>query len=244
MIVPVPAAVSADVTLPASSDTLAKDNPEVIAALKTHVAYVGQSQDARMDGVIGYIDTISNGEGSHSLREIREDYLIIASSIPVMQTADDIAEARLGLQRQSRLFAEETRAQLLLFNGSTDAMREQAAKRVEAVENSATSLTDSLWLAKETARLTIFNRESEQREALLRGLSRQGIDVSRAANISQQIDAKRSDLQSALSARSVPALAAVNTGLRPLNAEFRKTVEEYRAGRTIELKRAAILAMG
>ena len=47
--------------VPVSKDTLAQDNPELIGPLKTHVAYVGQTQDARMDGVIDYIDTISDG---------------------------------------------------------------------------------------------------------------------------------------------------------------------------------------
>ena len=77
-------------TIPVSTDPLAQDNPELISCLKTHVAYVSQTQDARMEGVISYIDTISNGQGSGNLRDIREDYLTVASSIPLMQTADDI----------------------------------------------------------------------------------------------------------------------------------------------------------
>lgn len=232
-----------DTPVPASKGPLAQDNPELIGPLKNHVAYVGQVQDARMNGVISYIDTISDGKGSGSLRGIQEDYLAVASSIPVMQTADDIADARSELQRQSRLFAEETKLQIVAFNGSTDAMREKAAASMQPVEDSITSMQDSLWLAKDTARLTVFNQESLQRAAVLRSMSKQGIDISRAEKISQQIDARRGDLQKALNDKSVGALKAANQGLKILNREFRTTVEGYQAEYQIEMKRAAILAM-
>lgn len=243
-ITPALASFSADGTpIPESKDSLAQDNPDLIGPLKIHVAYVGQIQDARMDGVIDYIDTISDSSGSENLREIQEDYMAIASSIPVMQTADDITEARMELQRQSKLFAEETKLQLVTFNGSTDAMREKASATIQPVEDSITSLRDSLWLAKDSARLTVFNQESAQRAASLRSLSKQGIDISRAENISQQIDAQRNDLQKALSDKSVSALKASNQGLKLLNREFRATVDGYHAEYQIEMKRAAILAM-
>ena len=241
---PVLASVTTDGTpIPVSKDTLAQDNPELIGPLKTHVAYVGQTQDARMDGVIDYIDTISGGTGSGSLREIQEDYMAVASSIPVMQTADDIADARTELQRQSRLFAEETKLQIVTFNGSTDAMREKTSASMQPVEDSITNLKDSLWLAKDTARLTVFNQESQQRAAILRSLTKKGIDVSQAKNISEQIDARRSDIQKALSDKSVRALKTANQGLKLLNREFRTTVEESQTNYQIEMKRAAILAM-
>jgi hypothetical protein len=241
---PVLASLTADGNpVPASKDTLAQDNPELIGPLKTHVAYVGQTQDARMDGVIDYIDTISDGTGSGSLREIQEDYMAVASSIPVMQTADDITDARTKLQRQSRLFAEETKHQIVTFNGSTDAMRAKTSASMQVVEDSITNLKESLWLAKDTARLTVFNQESEQRTAVLRSLTKKGIDVSQARNISEQIDARRTDIQKALSSKSVSALKAANQGLKLLNREFRTTVEESQTNYQIEMKRAAILAM-
>jgi hypothetical protein len=229
--------------VPASKDALAQDNPELIGPLKTHVAYVGQTQDARMDGVIDYIDIISDGTGSGSLREIQEDYMAVASSISVMQTADDITDARTELQRQSRLFAEETKLQIVTFNGSTDAMREKTSAAMQPVEDSITNLKDSLWLAKDTARLTVFNQESQQRAAILRTQTKLGIDISQAQNISQQIDARRNDIQNALSSKSVTALKTANQGLKILNREFRTTVEESRTKYQIEMKRAAILAM-
>ena len=241
---PVFASVIQDGTpVPMSKGTLAQNSPDLIGPLKNHVAYVGQTQDARMDGVIAYIDTISDATGTGSLREIQEDSMAVASSIPVMQTADDIAEARTELQRQSCLFAEETRLQMVTFNGSTDAMREKVSASMQPVEDSITRLKDSLWLAKDTARLTVFNRESQQRAEILRSLSKQGIDISRAENISRQIDARRSDVQAALSGKSVGALKTANQSIKQLNREFRTTVEGYRIEHQIEMKRAAILAM-
>jgi hypothetical protein len=241
---PALASVSADLTtIPKSTDPLAQDNPEQISCLKTHVAYVSQAQDARMAGVISYIDAISGGEGSGNLYEIQEDYLAVAASIPVMQTADEIAEARTELQRQSRLFTEETKNQIVVFNGSTDAMREKAAESMQSMEDSVTNLKDSLWLAKESARLTVFNRDSQQRAVILGSLSKQGVDITRAANISQNIDAQRTGLQKALTDKSAKSLKSTNNGLKVLNREFRTTVEGYQTNLRIEMQRAAILAM-
>ena len=161
-------------TIPVSKDPLAQNDPEIISALKTHVAYVGQTQQARMNGVIAYIDRISGGNGTSNLYYIEEDYMATASSIPLMQTAEEITEAREELRMQSRLFAEETKAQIVMFNGSTDDMRGSINTTVQSVDNSFSGMKDSLWLAKDTARITVFNQESQQRTALLNSLSRQG----------------------------------------------------------------------
>jgi len=228
-------------SVPKSTDPLARDSPDLISALKFHVAYVGQTQEARMDGVISYIDTISNGNGITGLELIRTDYLVTASSVPVMQTSDQISEARDELGRQSQLFAEETKAEILMFNGSFQDMRQKASKSIEAFDGSITNLRDSLWLAKDTARLTVFNKESQQRKALLSSLDKQGVDVSQAKKISDQIDAKRPDLQDAIMHGS--GLTEVNSGLKAMNREFRTLVQEYQANLQIEMKRAAILAI-
>jgi len=230
-------------TIPVSKDPLAENNPEIVSALKTHVAYVGQTQQARMDGVIAYIDRISGGNGTSNLHYIEEDYMATASSIPVMQTADEITEAREELRTQSRLFAEETKAQIVMFNGSTDDMRGSISTSVQSVDNSYSSMKDSLWLAKDTARITAFNQASQQRAALLNSLSMQGIDISLAQNISRQIDTQRSAIQKALSDNSVSSLKTANSGLKALNRQFRGAVQVYRTDLQIQVKQAAVLAM-
>jgi hypothetical protein len=238
------ASVVADgTTVPQSSNTPAQDNQDRISSLKTHEAYVDQLQDAHMEGVISYIDTISSGQGSANLRNIRADYLAVAASIPVMQTADDISEAQAELLEQSRFFSEETKAKIQIFNGSTDAMREQAAASVQNMESSITNLKNSLWLDRVSARLTVFNRESGLRSDILRSLSKQGVNISQATNISQQIDAQRSDLVKALIAKSPEGLKTINSRIKFLNRDFRAIVEESQANLRIEMSMAAILAM-
>jgi len=230
-------------TIPVSKDPLEQNNPEIIAVLKTHIAYVGQTQQARMDGVIIYIDSISNGNGTSNLRYIKDDYMEIASSIPVMKTADEITEAREELRTQSQLFAEETKAQMVMFNGSTYEMRGAINESVQSMENSYSTLKNSLWLAKDTARITVFNKESRDRTALLSTISKQGIDISLAKNISDKIDAQRSTIQKALADNSARSLKKVNSGLKSLNNQFRGAVNTYRADQEIQMKRAAVLAM-
>jgi hypothetical protein len=122
-------------------------------------------------------------------------------------------------------------------------MREQAAASVQNMESSITNLKNSLWLDRVSARLTVFNRESGLRSDILRSLSKQGVNISQATNISQQIDAQRSDLVKALIAKSPEGLKTINSRIKFLNRDFRAIVEESQANLRIEMSMAAILAM-
>ena len=242
MIVPY---VSASVdlnSLPADNTPLAENNPAVISALKLHAAYLGQTQEARMDGVIAYIDTISNGKGTVNLQQIQDDYLVIASTIPLMTTYSEISDARDRMRTQTQLFSKETETQFVLFNGSTEDMRVRVESSEQVAESSFGNLKDSLWLAKDSARLTLFNAESGQRSFLLRSLDMQGIDTSLARNISDQIDGQRTNLQVALSNNSAAALMTFNDGIKILNRQFRTTVADSQDAMTLELKRQALMA--
>ncbi|MCX6697328.1 MAG: hypothetical protein NTV84_07190 [Methanoregula sp.] len=231
--------------LPQSNSTsyLARDNPELISALKLHVAILGQEQQARMDGVIRYIDSISGGTSSYDLKMMQEDYMSTASSIPFMNTADEIDSAREDMRIQTRLFAEETKAQILNYNGSTDAMSGSINASMRTVEESFSNLSDSLWLARDTARLTVFNTCSDERTQLLAGLNAQGVDISLAKNLSEQIDAQRSALTTALSSKKVGTIQNVNSGIKDLNRQFRDVILMYRSDLKIQLDKAAILAI-
>lgn len=230
--------------IPTSKDPLARDSPENIAALKTHIAYVGTSQEARMDGVIAYINNISGSSGGvEKLQQIRDDYLEAAASIPVMQTADQINALRDDMCTQTRLFADEARVQVVIFNGTPEGMKQTADASIRAFDLSFNGMTDPLWLSRESARVTIFNRESEERNFTIRSLSDKGIDVTQARQIADQIDAKRSDLEAALRTRQGEAMTKANTGIKTLNQEFRNTVGTYRANLEIQMKSAAIQAM-
>jgi len=229
--------------IPASSDPLYQDRPENIAALKTHIAYVGVSQEARMDGVIGYISNISGSAGIGKLQQIRDDYLSAAATIPLLNSSDDINSLRNDMCAQTRLFAEETQIQLVVFNGTPEAMRSTAAASVNAFELSFTSMTNPLWLSRDSARIVVFNRESEERNFTLNSLSQKGIDITRAREISEQIDAKRSEVEAALRDNHHGAILNVNTGIKSLNQQFRNTVGDYRASLDVQMKTAAILSM-
>lgn len=214
----------------------------MIPALRLHTAYLGQSQKARMDGVIAYIDNISGRAGTERLRQIEDDYLDIASTIPLMTTNDEISSARDDMRTQTRLFSDETNAQFAIFNGSTGDMRASIGSSVQGAGSSFANSNDSLWLSRPAARLTLFDVESEQRALLLRSLGRQGVDTNLTRNISDQIDALRPDLQGALSNNSLNDLMTVNTGFRQLNIQFRTEIDASRAAYAIELQRQAAVA--
>jgi gas vesicle protein len=243
LLVPYVSATVDSATIPKSTDPNDVDRPDVIATLKTHVAYVGEVQEARMDGVIMYVDNISDGSGITSLQQIQDDYLVIASSIPLMQSYAEIARAREDLRVQTQLFSEETKAQMVMFNGSEADMRSCIRSSTDAVDNAFSAMTDSLWLAKDSARLTLFNQASVQRTLLIRSLGKQGIDITLAKNISDRIDAQHSGLRDALTNKSAEALKSTNTAIKTLTRQFRENVASSRAALAIEMKRDAMMSM-
>ena len=49
-----------------------QDDAELLSSLKMHAAYVSKMQQARMDGVIQYIDRISEGTAVHTSSRYRK----------------------------------------------------------------------------------------------------------------------------------------------------------------------------
>jgi hypothetical protein len=239
---------SVDIASLPACNTYITDNspnltPDLVPALKIHAAFLGQSQEARMDGVIAYIGNISSGTGTSTLQDIENDYLAVASSIPLMTTDDEISSARNEMREQTQLFSDETNARLGLYNGSTIEMRASIDSYELAADASFRNINASLWLARDSARLVQFDAESEQRAQFLTSLDRQGVNTSAALNISDQIDAQRSAVQEALSNNSVEALMTANAGIQVLNRQFRAAVAGSQTATAIEAEREALMAM-
>ena len=235
VLVPSVSAIVEYLEVPASSDPLARDSPENIAALKNHIAYIGGSQEARMDGVIAYIETAGGSTGIGNLRQIESDYMAAASTIPAMKTADQINSLRDEMCILSGHFAEETQARLLLFNGSSDEMQKHIAISINAFDLSLAGMTDPLWLSQTTARVTVFGRESAERNFTLRNFRENGIDINEAQMISERIDAIRPLLEGALRENKPETVLEINTKIKSLNQQYRNTLAGYRASRGLSL---------
>jgi len=218
----------------------AQDNPELIGALKDHVADLAGSQKARMDGVISYVNTISGGPGAADLQTIQEDYLATATSIPLMETADEIGRARTEMGDLTREFSEETNAQMQIFNGSTADLRSSINASIASAGESVDGVKSSAWLASDAARLQVFDITIAKRDQLLTSLEKQGVDVSAARNVSDLIEAQRTMLVDALKNHNTPALLTMNTDIKSLNQQFRDDVAAYQAELAIQLKVAAL----
>lgn len=100
VIAPMVRAIPDNTAQSGSQNTIIHDNAELLSSLKMHAAYIGKMQQARMDGVIQYIDRISEGTGCVHLQQIQEDYLMAAFSIPIMRTVDEINTAREEMRQQ------------------------------------------------------------------------------------------------------------------------------------------------
>ena len=242
-LVPFVSATVSSATIPQSTDPNYEDRPDALASYKMHIALGGEDQDVRMSGTIQYIDTISRGAGVTTLQEIHDDYLVIASSIPLMKTYAEISKAREDLRVQTQKFSEETKVQMILFNGTKNDMRTALGKYQNETGQARSANESPHWLANESARLTLFNKASMERFRTLRSLEKQGVNTTPARNLSEQIEAQRTDLRKSLSNQSAPALKTTNAAIRTLTREFRKNMASIRAARAIELKRDAMMAI-
>ncbi len=244
LVVPLASAVVNSDTLPASKDPNYADRPAAIVTLKSHSAYIGELQDARMAGVIKYIGNISTGNGTVELEEIRDDYLVALSTIPLMQTSDEIVKARDGLRTYTTEFSEETKDQMGRYSGNNTVLQIYTRASVNAADAVIIRHNGTLWLADESARLTVFNRDSMQRTRMIATLTNHSVDTKTIQNLSEQIDAQRPNLQGALTNKSITSLKLTNEKIRVLTKEYRDTVQEARAAWALQTKLDAMMAMG
>ncbi len=242
-ILPIASALVDNTDIPSSTGPLDKDNPELISVLKSNAAYVGVTQQARMDGVIGYIDRISDGAGTTNLRWIQDDYLAAASSIPLLYTSDEITTTRGEMRAQSIRFFEETMTQMAAYNGNNEELRACTNETETKAENAFARMPDSAWLIKGSARLAAFNASAGERAALLLTLAGKGVDITEIRKISDQIDAKRTDMQAIVVKHQDGAILSLNSGIARLNGQFRSTVDDALKNHEIQIKTAAMLAM-
>jgi hypothetical protein len=234
---------AADLPMPDSSDYSTKDNPVQIGALKTHVAYVGETQQARMDGVIRYIDTISNGTGSVGLRMIEQNYMATVSSVPLMFTESEIEVSRITLKDLSRKFSDETIAKMNTFKGSPEGLRSSINKSLSAFDDALAAVPGPFWLAQNSARIIVFNSSSLERQLLLARLGAAGVDTTQAQQISADIDAKFPDLQAAIAGGKKGAIQEVNRAIWGLSQQFRSVVEDYQKNLKIQAAAFSISAI-
>ncbi|MFA4878387.1 MAG: hypothetical protein WC586_13365, partial [Methanoregula sp.] len=176
-------------------------------------------------------DTISGMAGSEKLREIRNDYLAAAASIPVVLTADQINDLRDDMSVQSRHFEEETDLQLLFINGTREGMQGKVNTSLSAFDLSLEGMTEPFWLSEVSARVLVFDRESRERNFTLRSLTELGIDVRDAREISYRIDAMRPRLEAVLeNSGRYGTIFSMNSEIKSLNQEYRDRVAGYRLG--------------
>jgi len=211
----------------ASTPANARDDPQLISGLKIHVAYYGELQQAQMDGTIRYINTISNGTGISALQNYEEDYMVAASSVPSMNSADDITAARDTMQTKSRKFSAETQVQMMKYGGKPADLGKWVNASVSQTEDSILRSNGTYWLAQNTSRLVVFNYYSVGRSAILQNLEQQGMNVTDARQVSETIDAQRPALKDAVLNDRFDALKETNSAIDEQNRKFRDLVTGY-----------------
>ena len=186
------------------------------------------------------ITNISGGSGGVDLQMIEEDYLATATSIPLMGTVDEIYAARSNMGDLTGQFSEETKAQMQIFNGSTEDMRSSINDSIASVGESVDGVKGYAWRPANAARLQVFDLAVMKQNELLASLSSRGIDVSAAQSVADQIAAQRTVLVDALKNHDDAALTTTNAVIKSLNQQFRNDIATYRAKLEIQMTVAAL----
>jgi hypothetical protein len=196
------------------------NNPEHITAMKAYVAYVSEDYQARMNGAITYIGTISGSAGTGDLTGAEQQFTATAASVQSMTTNDSIDEALTQMKGEVGTFHTDTQNDMKAYNGSASALHTSVNASVTADQATIGSLDTAWWTARETSRLDEFAHNDAIRNGALTNLTAKGIDVSQPQGFETQIGGLQPSLKSALDARDEKALESVNTQLGTLGKQF------------------------
>lgn len=195
-------------------------NPEHITAMKAYVAYVNEEDQARMNGAIGYIGTISGSAGTGDLTGTEQQFSATAASVQTMTTNESIDQALTQMKSEIATFHTETENDLRAYNGSASALHTSVNASVTADQATIQGLYTAWWTARETSRLDEFTHNDAIRNEAIANLTAKGEDVSQAQAIETQIDGLQPSLKSALDARDEKALESINSQLGTLGRQF------------------------
>jgi hypothetical protein len=214
MVLCVPVVSAADAGQPWSN------NPEHITAMKAYVAYVSEDYQARMNGAITYIGTISGSAGTGDLTNAEQQFTATAGSVQSMTTNTSIDEALSQMKGEVATFHTDTENDMKAYNGSAYELHTSVNASVTADQTTIQSLDTAYWTARETSRLDEFTHNDAIRNSAIANLTAKGIDVSQAQGIENQIGSLQPSLKSALDARDEKALESVNSQLGTLGQQF------------------------
>lgn len=212
-------------------------NPEHITAMKAYVAYVSEDYQAKMNGAVSYIGTISGSAGTGDLTAAEQQFTATAASVQSMTTNESIDMALTQMKGEIATFHTATTSDMKAYNGSASALHSSVNASVTADQATIGGLYTAWWTARETSRLDEFTHNDAIRNSALTNLSAKGIDVSVAQGIETQIGGLQGSLKSALEARDEKALESVNSQLGTLGQQFWNAVstDSWQARETTRL---------
>jgi hypothetical protein len=196
------------------------NNPEHITAMKAYVAYVSDDYQAKMNGAITYIGTISGPAGTGDLTGAEQQFITTAVSVQSMTDNVSIDAALTQMKGEVTTFHTDAANDMKAYNGSESALHESVNASVTADQATIQTLDTAWWTARETSRLDEFTHNDAIRHGALANLTAKGIDVSQAQAAETQIDGLQPSLKSALDARDEKALESVNDQLGTLDRQF------------------------
>jgi hypothetical protein len=203
-------------------------NPQHIAAMQAGVAYRDALGQARMNGAITYIGSISNGAGTSQLSSDETQFTTAAASVQSMNSESQIKAAISQMGSDQKEFASDAKSALGQYNGNAGALKSSVNASVEAQSATLQGLKDTWWSDRQTARMDVFSTNDQRRNAILTNLTAKGIDDSQAQAVETQIQQEGTVLNAAFTSQDENAVKAANQDLATLTQQFAGIVKGYR----------------
>jgi predicted nucleic-acid-binding protein len=202
------------------------DIGEHVALAKAVVAYWSTLEEARMDGVIGYITGISAGAGAGMLPDLRAEFAGTADSVPGMTTMEEIKTAREKMKGTLQEFRAGTANLMKQYNGDVSALKAAVNASVESQADILAALRAAVWEARGTHRMDTFDRHVARAEEILAKLSARGVDVTAAQAALDTVKADRPALESAFASGDK---AALKTALEQVKKDWAAFMDALKA---------------
>ena len=198
-----------------------------LAIRQAHLDWVAFNAETEMNAAITYIYPLYSTDTSH-LNELLLEFREQEALIPETTGREDFENITARMRAITAEFQNESQVQMTIGYGKQDEL--SFAIGAATTNNPYIGQRQrAYWSIRRTNQLQDFDAWTEETQASLDTLKKQGFDMAAAQRSLDVIGSKRPDLESALESKSEGRIATVNGVIFPLTRQLGEQVQEAQA---------------
>lgn len=208
----------------APGDTVSADHH--IAVRQAHLAWVALEKDVEMNAALTYVSTRYYTDTAY-MSDLLAAFRDAEARIPAARTDADLDRIIADFRQITRLFRNDSQAQMVAGQGS---WAEQNSQILKATANNPyiAEKKNLYWSTRTTGQLSDFDTWAKEAQAELNSLKTKGYDTTKAQRARDVTVAGRPDLKAALESRSEERVNAASEVILSLSMDYVSSVEETR----------------